>query len=89
MDEQRFLKDLIPERAEKISDLAPEPVMVTMKSFGVNTIEGIDPASGRKIITIVFTAGNFSQQHMYMFDTLLLASFIKMLSAHLGPNGEV
>lgn len=84
--EQRFLRDLQPSPARSAQELAPEPVVTIFKSYSINCIKGVDPVSGKELISIVFTAGNYSQQHIYALDRLMVASLIKLLQQKLGSN---
>ena len=87
--EQRFLRDLVPERAASPQEVAPEPVVTLFKSWSLNVIEGVDPVSGQRIITLCFTSGNYSQQFMVNMNTLQLASLGKIIQDKIGPqNGD-
>lgn len=87
--EQRFLRDLVPDSARTPQEVAPEPVVTLFKSWSLNVIEGIDPVSGQRLITLCFTSGNYSQQLMVNMNTLQLASLGKIIQDKIGPqNGD-
>jgi hypothetical protein len=87
--EQRFLKDLIPESVKTPQEVAPEPVVTLFKSWTLNVIEAVDPVSGQRVISLVFTAGNYSQQFIVNMNTLQIASLMKVFQEKLGPqNGD-
>ena len=86
--EQRFLKDLVPQDAKSPQELAPEPVVTIFKSWQLDIVEGIDPVSGTKIISMVYTAGNFTQQFMVNMNGLQVASLIAALQKKVGPVGN-